>query len=108
MFPRMTMSIATTEEIWRQRVRAWRASGETAAQFARGRGFAAATLRAWSSRLRRNEAPAFVRLLPKPSPASQAPRELVVEVGDARVRVAPGFDPDLLADVLRALRAGAR
>ncbi|WP_437777250.1 hypothetical protein [Sorangium sp. So ce1097] len=34
--------------------------------------------------------------------------ELVVEVGGARVRVAAGFDPALLADVVRALGGGAR
>nr|WP_275938629.1 hypothetical protein [Sorangium cellulosum] len=38
---------------------------------------------------------------------SSAP-ELVVEVGGARVRVAAGFDPALLADVVRALGGGAR
>jgi hypothetical protein len=32
----------------------------------------------------------------------------VVEVGAARVRVAPGFDPTLLAAVMRALAEGAQ
>ena len=94
----------TTEDAWRERVRAWRASGETAAQFAEGRGFAAATLKWWSSRLGQCDRPAFVQLVAK-SVVPAAPPELVVEIGDARVRVAAGFDPALLADVVRALGA---
>ncbi|HEU4410662.1 MAG TPA: hypothetical protein VFS43_35735 [Polyangiaceae bacterium] len=49
----------------------------------------------------------FLRVVPaKPSSAASAP-DLVLEVSAVRVRVAPDFDPALLADVLRAL-GGAR
>lgn len=93
-----------TEAKWAERVRAWRASGETAQEFAQRQGYAASTLHVWSSRLTRAEAPRFLRLVPKAkaTPVTSA-AELVVEVGSARVRVAAGFDSALLADVVRVL-----
>lgn len=103
----MTTSTATTTEfLWAERVRAWRASGEPVAKFVQGRGYSASALRSWASRLGPAEpSPRFLRVVPtKPSPAAGAP-ELVLEVGAVRVRVAPGFDPALLADVVRALGA---
>jgi hypothetical protein len=100
----MTIEAVSTEQAWRERVQAWRASGQTAVQFVEGRGFAAATLKWWSSRLGPSDHPAFVQLVAKPPTPRPAP-ELVVEVGGARVRVAAGFDPALLADVVRALGA---
>ena len=92
----------TTEQRWRERVRAWRESGKTIEEFSAGREFAAGTLRWWSSRLGRiEESPRFVRVVPREAPV--AARDLVVEVGHARIRVAPGFEPALLAAVVRAL-----
>src|SRR6266849_5981589 len=41
-----------TEAKWTERVREWRASAQTADEFAQGRGFEASTLRYWASRLR--------------------------------------------------------
>jgi hypothetical protein len=106
----LTTSTATTNEsLWAERVRAWRASGEPVAQFVRGRGDAASALRSWAQRLGPAEpSPRFWRVVPsKPTPASTAGvPELVLEVGAARVRVAPGFDPALLAEVVRALGGG--
>jgi len=96
-----------TEARWRERVRAWRASGQTAIDFARDRGFAPGTLHYWSSRLGPDAPPTFVRLVPKTGHAPVA-ADLVVEVGSARVRVTSGFDAALLAQVVRALGGGAR
>jgi hypothetical protein len=105
----MTTSTATTNEsLWAERVRAWRASGEPVAHFVRGRGDSASALRAWAQRLGPTEpSPRFLRVVPSkptPTPTPGAPA-LVLEVGAVRVRVAPGFDPALLADVVRALGA---
>lgn len=99
---------AATEALWSERVRAWRESGESAEAFARGKGFAASTLRFWASRLRRpSEQPRVVQLVPKRAAvATKAASELVIEVGAARVRLARGFDPELLAEVVRALEGG--
>jgi hypothetical protein len=96
-----------TEAKWAERVRAWRASGETAQEYAVRHGFAASTLHVWSSRLQSTEAPRFLRLVPKTTDSPPSP-EVVVEVGGARVRVGAGFDRALLADVVRALVGGPR
>ncbi|HEU4322807.1 MAG TPA: hypothetical protein VFS21_06620 [Roseiflexaceae bacterium] len=106
---RTTSTATTTESLWAERVRAWRASGEPVAHFVRGRGDSASALRSWAQRLGPTEpSPRFVRVVPsKPGPAAGGSSELVLEVGAVRVRIAPGFDPALLADVLRAL-GGAR
>ena len=92
----------TTEEIWAKRVEEWRASGDTADAFARGKGYQASTLHGWSSRLGRAETPRFVQLVRK---AGAAPVDagVVVEVGLARIRVKEGFDARLLAKVVAVL-----
>lgn len=97
-----------TEETWVERVRAWRASGQTAPGFAQGRGFEASTLRYWAHRLRRDGIDAtatprvrMLRVTPAPAPAAAAP--LVVSVGAARVEVRAGFDRALLREVVDAL-----
>lgn len=81
----------------------------TAEAFSSGKAFSASTLRWWSSRLERAPSVPFLELVPRPVPAAaEPPRDLVVEVGAARVRVAPGFDTSLLAAVVRALAEGTR
>lgn len=92
--------------MWTERVVAWRASGETVAEFAAGKGFAASTLKCWAGRLRRKDRRKFVPVVRRPR-AVLAPTELLIEIGGARVRVAPGFDAALLADVVRALGGAA-
>ena len=107
----MKTTAATTETaaIWQARVRDWRASGQTAAVFARDKGFAASTLTRWGYQVGRADPTRFVRLVPATPPAPAPPsRELLVEVGAARVRVATGFDPALLAQVVAALGGPAR
>ena len=97
---------AASESEWQSRIAAWRASGQTAAAFAAEHGYTVGTLRWWSSRLRRRAAARFVRLVPIAS--AVASTEIVLDVGGARVRVARGFDATLLAQVVAALRMGAR
>jgi hypothetical protein len=104
-----------TEAAWSKRVEAWRASGLTAEEYSAGRGFAAGTLRWWSSRLgraRRVSAPvALARVVTRPS-VEVIRRTLVVEVAGARVHVPSGVAREDVAAVLDALearvRAGAR
>ena len=103
------MRSEATAAVWQERVAAWRASGETAERFARRGGYAASTLRWWSRRLGRAAAPGFVRLVPRApgAPAAPAAPGVVVEVGGARIHVAPGFDAALLAQVVAALRGSS-
>jgi hypothetical protein len=97
---------AATESMWRERVLAWRASGERAAAFAKAHGFAPATLRWWASRVEPARAARFVRVVPRALTVVPV-AEVVVEIGAARLRVTPGFDAALLAAVAHAL-GGAR
>lgn len=96
-----------TEKAWLERVREWRASGLSAPEFARERGFAAATLRWWSSRLVRvarveRQTVRMARVVPAARrAASSAP--LTVRVGMVQVDVRAGFDPALLRALVEAL-----
>ena len=103
-----------TESRWAARVQAWRSSGESAADYARGRGFEASTLRWWSSRIGRGavasdvvskaRTPPRVRMVRLEAPSTRrAPRALTVRVGVAQVDVQPGFDRALLRELVEAL-----
>ena len=99
-----------TESKWVERVREWRAGGLSAPEYARGREFEASTLRWWASRLDRGALPAapakprpqvrMARIVRRSGPAADA---LTVRVGAARVEVRPGFDPELLRELVAAL-----
>ncbi len=93
---------ALIESRWRERVTLWRTSGLSATQFAAKYSLSKSSLARWASRLSTpaSASPAFVPVVRAQAAVS---RELVVEVGVARVRVAPNFDADLLAAVVRAL-----
>jgi hypothetical protein len=103
---------------WGELVSAWEASGLSADAFASEHGVAESTLRWWKTELARrarNEprrqppraasAVALARVV-RPGEGS-APSELgggvAVLAGGARIVVAPGFDGQLLREVVRAL-----
>ena len=94
----------------------WKASGLTAAAYAQPRGWSPSTLKWWSSQLNRQEVAAeasmrFVRLVAAPAPTpppSPSPPAMLLELGDARLVLPPGFDRDDLAVVLDLVRAGGR
>jgi len=100
----MSRTPTKSQSIWAARVREWRASGETAKQFAEGHGYNAATLSWWASRLR-NEQPRFVQLVRQGPSAERVPM-ITVEVGAAQIRVGSGFDAKLLGEVVAALGGG--
>jgi len=109
-------------ETWRQRVASWRASGQTAAEYSARHGFAAATLRGWSSRLKRGTvAPdatagasdtSRIRLarVVRRAPPAGPPQHggIVVDFPDlgARVTVEAGTQRETLQVVLAALGVG--
>jgi hypothetical protein len=122
----------TSEDVWLERVVAWRKSGVSAAKFCEGTSYDASSLRTWSSRLGRagkvarsplgrrskrtpRSAVAFARVMTtptrdrmNPTPLTAAGRgSLVVSVGPTRIELAAGFDPELLRAVVSALAAGA-
>ncbi len=104
--------------IWKSRVTAWKASGQTAEVFAASHDLTAGTLRWWASRLRREErqqtAALAVRLVrvvrPKPSAVALPASGLVIELRDvhARIAIEGRVDHDALTTVLAVLRAGTR
>lgn len=105
-----------TEAKWAERVRQWRASGETAAEFTRGEGYEPTTLRYWASvlkgRLKAQTKPpvrrarARVRMVRVRRVARPVDAETIaVEVGPARVEVRAGFDPVLLRAIVEAIGA---
>jgi transposase len=84
----------------------WRASGVSAARFARARGIPAQTLYRWRDRLRRRSAAGdLCQVVLDAPPRPSAPgADLVVELpGGVRVHVAPSTDERHLRLVLRAL-----
>jgi hypothetical protein len=102
-----------TETKWSERVGEWKASGQTAAVFADGRGFKPSTLVYWASCLRRGRVGAAdalkrkgqrrVRMARVVRSVSRSDESIVVAVGAARVAVRAGFDEALLRQVVRAL-----
>lgn len=91
---------------WERRVAQWRRSGMTAAEFCRGKEFAASTLRWYSSRLGAelpDEGPTMIQVQRAPAAADAV---VVVELGGAVVRVPEGTSEATLAAVFSALRGG--
>lgn len=87
---------------WARRVEEWRASGESAPTYARGRGFAPSTLRWWASRLGRRET-GFVRVV---TASRDREEPITIEIRDARIVVPGHFDRAALAAIVDVVRAG--
>ncbi|HEY2778017.1 MAG TPA: hypothetical protein VGI77_08940 [Gaiellaceae bacterium] len=101
--------MTATEAKWAERLRQWRASGQSAEEYATGREFKASTLRFWASTIKRAEskegaAPSrgvrMVRVVARSAPVDAT---IEVSVGSARVVVRTGFDRALLRQVIEAL-----
>jgi hypothetical protein len=103
-----------TEAKWSERVREWKASGQTAKEFAASRDFKPSTLVYWASCLRtgasgsgrRKKLGRRVPMARVVRVAAAADGAIVVAVGAARVAVRAGFDPVLLREVVAALGEG--
>lgn len=102
--------MTATESKWRERVGEWKASGQTAKEFAVGRDFKPSTLVYWASCLRRGRVAVHseksgprVRMARVVPSSSRAEDSIVVAVGAARVTVRSGFDEALLRQVVKAL-----
>lgn len=113
-----------TRSAWARRVERWRRSGLTGDEFAEREGVNARTLAFWKWRLKRDGADpsaskpmrrdgkrvAFVELMPTAPALSAASEtrgasfEVVLPIG-YRVRIAPGFERNALAELLDVLEA---
>lgn len=97
-------------ELWVTRIRDYQASGEQAVAWCRRHQVTTHQLYYWMRKLKsaREQGPAarqpqWVSLrLAETASGSAAP--ILVKIGTATIEVRPGFDPTLLADVVRALK----
>ncbi len=104
------LALVVAKPYWREEdaarvARAWRASDESLAAFARRYGFRPERLRRWVSEGRTAMAapgPSFIEVT-----RVVTTRGLDVAVGRAVVRVEAGFDPALLRQIVAALEASA-
>lgn len=104
-----------TKSAWRRLVASWRASGQTAEEFAAAHEITAATLRWWASRLKRDEptptttAPLvrIAQVIRSPTPAARH-GAVIVDVLDvrARVTVEAGVERETVDIVFGALGIG--
>lgn len=84
-------------------VRAWRASGLSAAAYAAERGIPATSLRYWARQLKDTSAESEVRLARVVTPATALDEPILIEAHGVRIAVRRGFDRDVLRDVLAIL-----
>lgn len=89
---------------WSRRVSAWRRSGLSAEVFCRGRGYAASTLRWYSSQLREPEPEPRTAMIEVVRDTTSARGHVLVELEGALVHVPAGVDATTLATVFDALR----
>lgn len=118
----------TNTEIWRQRVKEWRASGLTATQFCAPVGLNPSSLYQWASRLGREatsradaeerddrvgsrDSTRLLRVIREPNAPRSKKASIKVQVDGATILVPAGFDVDTLRTVLAVLegrRGGER
>lgn len=84
-------------------VRAWRASGLSAAAYAAERGIPATSLRYWARMLKDTAAEPEVRLARVVTPGTTSDEPVLIEAHGMRIAVRRGFDRDVLRDVLAIL-----
>jgi len=101
------MAVKATAAEWTERVRAWRERGQSAAEFAAGKGYTEKLLRWWGSELARRERHKprvkLARWVRVPTSGVAASTPLTIAIGAARIEVRAGFDRALLRDVVDAL-----
>lgn len=104
----------TQEEIrhvWIDRIKDYRSSGERVATWCERHGVTNRQLWYWMRKLKRldqqhlpNEKPQWVSM-DVDETTTDTSSSLLVKVGSATIEIRPGFEPSLLADVVRALKA---
>lgn len=89
-------------------VSAWRASGKSAAAFARSLDVSVSSLQRWATEAKKDQARGPIVAFARVSVVPQAaPSSIVVEVGQARLAVQRGFDAALLRQIVSALSSEA-
>lgn len=106
------MSRQELMELWAARIQEYRASEERAADWCRRHQVSLRQLYYWMDKLKRAghvaapaTGPRWVSFTVQDSGADAEAPPIVVRVGHATVEVRQGFDPDVLAEVIRTLKA---
>ena len=103
----IVFGMASAEE-WAKRVEGWRASGQTAEDYATPRGWQVKALWKWSSKLHQQEkARRRSALVPVRAVSKTAPRRdpaLTLRLGGAELEIRAGVDAALLREVVSVLR----
>ncbi|SMF25568.1 hypothetical protein SAMN02744102_02225 [Paenibacillus barengoltzii] len=94
------------QQEWMERLADYRASGLTMRAWCEARQVSFHKLRYWLRATKQQEsAPAAASFVPLTvSEAAETGASLVVRVGEARIELEPGFNPQLLRDVVQALK----
>jgi transposase-like protein len=94
------------EQHWRHWIQLWKTSGLTVPDFCARHHLSQPSFYAWRRKLQQRDAAATtfvpVRIVPDEPPASATPIEVVLTSG-RRLRVASGFDPATLRQLLAVL-----
>jgi transposase-like protein len=103
----------TKRQMWEQHVADYRSSGKSAKAWCEARQVKIHTLRYWISRFNsesktnlqsKTEAPTQWIQIEACKPEQKiAETAVVITIGSASIKVTPGFDPELLKEVVRAL-----
>lgn len=103
------MSRQSNRQLWKERIANYRSSGQPAALWCTSNQVNLNTLRSWISKLNKeavfaNEPVNWVSLKPtRILPSSSETNLLTITIGKANIKVAPGFDSNLLAEVVQVL-----
>ncbi len=89
------------EKLWAKRMQAFERSGLSRRAWCAQEKVPLSTLDYWRLRLRRSAAPALVPVVVDSAPVA---KQIEIGLGDVRLRLPVGVDPDWLCRVLRGLR----
>ena len=92
---------------WRERINAWKRSGQSQKAFCQHHHLGLASFRRWCGIFKAEEAaekPAPMALLPVRVKAAQPANLTVVLDDDLRIEIPAGFDPQALRQLVRVLR----
>lgn len=99
------MTRVERREVWRERVRAFRASGQSVRSWCAEHGVKEHQLRYWLRRLHPADAPGpqWIPVTLHGAGGWQETGGVLIRIGRATIEVEAGFDRTLLADVVRVL-----
>ena len=106
------MTKAEQQKLWENRIAEYRASGQKAIEWCAAHIVTPRQLWYWLRKFRNQNSPSHTRStrwlpveLSEQPPAEQDDGSLLIRIGQAGIEVKPGFNPELLSQVIRVLVA---